>query len=161
MRVHSVEGAKENEERWEGISQAQPGYRFSHQVPPMSALFSTMRNEFILASRSLMPMQRPEKPAPTMRTSTLVTTEFTDGAARSVMRLSSLPCPTACAGHERAEMRRSREAIGEPRESGAGRAARRGERRAKFSVRRGHRQLVRARRGAWSRRAKLHPRQRE
>src|SRR5260370_74337 len=39
----------------------------------MSALFSMMRNEFMPASRSLMPMQRPEKPAPTMMTTTCVT----------------------------------------------------------------------------------------
>src|SRR5229473_3163267 len=119
----------------------------------MSELFSMIRNEFMPASRSLMPMQRPEKPAPTMRTSTLMTEEFVDGEAGSVMRELSLPCPIPQGQPERGETRRSREAIGEPRESSAGRAARRGERRAKFSVRRGHRQLVRARRGAWSHRA--------
>src|SRR5260370_35749526 len=58
----------------------------------MSSLFSMMRNDFMPASRSLMAIQRPEKPAPTMRTSTFGTAEFAEGAEGSVMRETSLPC---------------------------------------------------------------------
>src|SRR6266436_911594 len=124
----------------------------------MSALFSMMRNEFMPASRSLMPMQRPEKPAPTMRTSTLVTEEFVDGEAGSVMRELPLPCPIPWGPPERGETRRFREAIGELQEPGGGQAARHGERRAKFSGRRGLRRHGRVRRGAWSHRGEPRPR---
>src|SRR5258707_12005251 len=119
----------------------------------MSALFSMMRNEFMPASRSLMPMQRPEKPAPTMRMSTLVTEEFVDGEAGSVMRELSLPCLIPQGPPERGETRRFRGAIGELQEPGGGQAARRVARRAKFSGRRGRRRRGRVRRGAWSHRA--------
>src|SRR5713226_8745762 len=100
----------------------------------MSALFSMMRNEFIPASRSLMPMHRPEKPAPTMRTSTWVTAEFADGEAGSVMRGPSLPDSNRRTLRAREETQCFRGETDELREPGAGQAARHGEQRAKSSV---------------------------
>ena len=58
----------------------------------MSPLFSMMRNDSMPASRILMPIQRPENPAPTISTSTFVPAEFRKGAAASVIRVSSLLC---------------------------------------------------------------------
>src|SRR5260370_39018031 len=66
----------------------------------MSSLFSIMRNDFMPASRSLIAIHRPEKPAPTMRTSTFVTAEFAEGAEGSVMHESSLPCSVPRAQRE-------------------------------------------------------------
>src|SRR5260370_32348332 len=90
----------------------------------MSSLFSMMRNDFMPDSRSLMAIQRPEKPAPTMRTSTLVTEDSAKGAADSVMRGSSLPCWAPQAQHECGGTPRLLATIGELRESCAGRVAR-------------------------------------
>src|SRR5258708_13132168 len=126
----------------------------------MPALFSMIRNEFMPASRSLMPMQRPEKPAPTMRTSILVTAELADGEPSSVMRELPLPRPIPRGPPERGETRRFREAIGELQEPGGGQAARRVERRAKFSARQGPRRRGPVQRALWSHRGALHPRQR-
>src|SRR5260370_7765044 len=100
----------------------------------MSALFSMMRNDFMPASRSLMPIQRPEKPAPTIRRSTLETAESVDGAASSVMRELPFPCPIPQGQPERGETRRSREAIGDLQEPGGGQPARHAAPRATFSV---------------------------
>src|SRR6266849_9829499 len=122
-----------------------------------------MRNEFMPASRSLMPMQSPEKPAPTMRTSTFVTAEFVEGAASSVMRgprfflLWAIPALRS----ERRKTRRSPAAIGELRESGGGLVARHAGRQARFSVRRERRRRGHLRRGAWSHLGELRPRPRE
>src|SRR5713226_4899112 len=73
-----------------------------------------MRKELMPASRSLMPMQMPEKPAPTMSTSTLVTGEFMEEAAPEVMRGPSLPCSIPRPQRERGETRRYPGAIGAP-----------------------------------------------
>src|SRR5467141_4831454 len=127
----------------------------------MSALFSMMRNEFIPASRSLMPVHRPEKLAPTIRTSTFLTMELVELGAGSVMRVPSLPDSNRRTQRERGERRRFREAIGELRESSAGQAARHAGPRAKFSVRHEYLRHGRVRQGEWSRRAGLRPRQRE
>src|SRR6266581_7809747 len=123
----------------------------------MSLLFSMMRNDFMPASRSLMPMHRPEKPAPTMSTSTVVTEE----AADSVMRGPPLPCWTPRAQRVRGETRCFPGATGELRESGAEQAARHAGQPARFSVRRKHPQRGRVRRAAWNRRGELHRHRRE
>src|SRR5262245_22310122 len=69
MRLQLGLRSKENEYRCDGISQAHPGYRLAYHVPPMSSAFSMTRKDFVPASKSLMAMPRPEKPAPTISTS--------------------------------------------------------------------------------------------
>src|SRR6476659_9473364 len=69
MRLQLGLRSKENEYRCDGISQAQPGYRLAYHVPPMSSAFSITRKDFVPDSRSLIAMPRPEKPAPTISTS--------------------------------------------------------------------------------------------
>jgi len=51
-----------------------------------------MRNDFMRGFEKLDAMQMPEKPAPTIRTSTVVTEEFEEEAADSVMRGPPLLC---------------------------------------------------------------------
>src|SRR5436190_21573077 len=120
-----------------------------------------MRNDCMPASRSLMPMQIPEKPAPTISTSTLVTGELEEKAPDAVMRGPLLPCWTPLAQRARGKSQRFLEAIDGLRESDAGRAARHGERRARFLIRRKRRRRGHAWRGAWKHRARLHRRRRE
>src|SRR5260370_33373807 len=100
----------------------------------MSSLFSMMRNDFMPASRSLMAIQRPEKPAPTMRTSTFVTEDSAKEAADSVMRVSSLPCWDPQAQRGRGGTRHFLATVGEVRESGGGRVARHAGQPAGFSA---------------------------
>src|SRR5260370_41662756 len=99
----------------------------------MSSLFSMMRNDFMPASRSLMAIQRPEKPAPTMRTSTFVTEDSAKGAADSVMRVAPLPCSDPHARRERGGTRHFLSTVGEVGGSGAGRAPRHAGPPARFS----------------------------
>src|SRR5438445_11928975 len=129
----------------------------------MSALFSMMRKEFIPASRSLMAMQMPEKPEPTMRTSTAISESFECRAEDSVMRrpLHSVLCWSSPVQHGKAEMQRLPAAIDGLLESGAKRFARRAARPARFSVRRRPQRRRRVQRDARSHRAGLRPRQRE
>src|SRR5260370_26726125 len=103
----------------------------------MSLLFSMTRNDLIPASRSLMLMQRPEKPAPTMRTSTVVTEELEE-AADSVMRGPPLPCWTPRAQRVRGETRCFPGATGAPRESEVGQACRHTGPPDRFAVRPNH-----------------------
>src|SRR2546430_12650894 len=99
------------------------------------SLFSMMRNDFMPASRSLMPMQMPEKPAPTIRTSTVATEELEEEAADSVMREPPLPDSNLPAQSARGKSRHFPEAIGGPPEADAGEASRATGRRAQTSVR--------------------------
>src|SRR5439155_10467561 len=128
---------------------------------PISSLFSMMRNDCMSTSRSLMPMQIPEKPEPTISTSTLVTGELEEKAPDAVMRGPLLPCWTPLAQRARGKSQRFLEAIDGLRESDAGRAARHGERRARFLIRRKRLWHGRVRRGAWNHRARLHRCRRE
>src|SRR2546421_7230298 len=121
----------------------------------MSSLFSTMRNDFIPASSSLMPMQSPENPAPTMRTWTFVTADSGKPAAASVMRVSSLPCWIPWAQRNRGETPHSLGVIGVLRESGTGRAARHAVRLARFSVGRKRQRLGHVQRGGGGDRAEI------
>ena len=52
------------------MSQAQPGYVLNHHVPPTASPRSSTTKSSTPASRSLIAMHRPEKPEPTMATST-------------------------------------------------------------------------------------------
>src|SRR5206468_786431 len=66
---HSGLGANENEYRWLGTSQAQPGYTLSRQVPPMSWPRSrTTKSSWPARSRATA-MAIPENPLPITATS--------------------------------------------------------------------------------------------
>src|SRR5882724_550866 len=120
-----------------------------------------MRNEFIPASRSLMPMHSPEKPPPIMRTSTVFSDAFEYGAEDSLMRGSSLLCWSPRSPREREETRRLPAKTRGLPESSAARAARHEEPPARFSVRRELPQRGRVLRNVLNHPAELRPRQRE
>ena len=61
--------SNENEYRYDGMSQAQPGYVLSRQVPPRSSAFSRMTKSSHPACCSLIPMHSPANPDPTITTS--------------------------------------------------------------------------------------------
>src|SRR6267143_1632580 len=126
----------------------------------MSALFSMIRKEFIPASRSLMPMQSPEKPAPTMRTSTEISETFESGAAVVVMWRASY-FEGSRSPSEREGNRRLPAKTGGLRESSVVQAARHAERLARFSVPRERPPRERVRRDVSNRQAVLHSDRRE
>src|SRR5437016_2059401 len=107
-----------------------------------------MTNDCMPASRGLMPMQMPEKPAPTISTSNFVTGELEEKAPDAVMRGPLLPCATPLSQRARGKTRRFLEAIDGLRGSDAGLVARHAGQPASFSIRRKRRRPGRARRGA-------------
>src|ERR1700730_5920961 len=117
----------------------------------MSALFSRIKKEFIPASRSLMPMQSPEKPPPMMRTSTVFSDAFEGGADDSLMLGSSSPCRCPRSLREPEGTRQLPVETGGLRESCAARAARHAELLARFLARLGRRQCERVRQTASNR----------
>src|SRR6478735_8689959 len=79
-------GAKENEYRSDGASQAAPGYVLSRQTPPSPSALSIMVNASWPRRFSSSAAARPPNPAPTMSTDGVLVMSTTVGTVTQLPR---------------------------------------------------------------------------